>query len=531
MAAIANSDVRLVAWSNSPAPELGSGLQFTSISQYPPRLDHLGRTVFTGRLDDPNGISPSIHGILRESSPGQLEVVAQVGERVSGAGPDAAFTSLRIPKVNGNGRVVFGGVIEGTGVDTITNQGIWREGSGGLELVVRDGNSPPTTPPGVVFDAPLFFDHRIDDSGRVVFISAIAGPGVTDANDQGIWGTTADGELERVVLNGTTPTGVDPLVKLDFVRAPDLSNSGMVVFWAALTGPGVNDSNDRGIWTRINDDPLQLVAREGDSVPGQVPGVVYHAVHLPSINNSGHLAFNATFAGSGIPFGTGIFSDRGGNGFEIAVSRGDPVPGLGAGVEFDAFEHYEINDLGHLGFNARIDGPGVGHNDTAHLTEAPGAGIQLVAREGEHAPGTPSGVVFDELLTPSVLNSSGQLAFLGYLTDAAGGFGSQGNGIWAQDPNGQLQLIARTGDLLNVSLDPLTPDFRTISRFRFADDTGNGDGRPTGFNNRGQVAFWAAFTDGSEGVFISNQVAVPEPASFFFALIASLSMLAKLRSK
>jgi hypothetical protein len=56
-------------------------------------------------------------------------------------------------------------------------------------------------------------------------------------------------------------------------------------------------------------------------------------------------------------------------------------------------------------------------------------------------------------------------------------------------------------------------DFRIIYSLDFIGGTGNGDGRPSGFNNRGQLAFHARFTDDSRGIFVSNVVAIPEPNS------------------
>jgi hypothetical protein len=58
-------------------------------------------------------------------------------------------------------------------------------------------------------------------------------------------------------------------------------------------------------------------------------------------------------------------------------------------------------------------------------------------------------------------------------------------GIWATDRNGLLRLIVRKGDPVEVA-----------------------------FNDRGQLAFGAGFTDGSSGIFISDLVAIPEPVSF-----------------
>ena len=66
-----------------------------------------------------------------------------------------------------------------------------------------------------------------------------------------------------------------------------------------------------------------------------------------------------------------------------------------------------------------------------------------------------------------------------------------------------MQLIARKGFQLEV-----TPGvFRTISDLGFVTATGNSDGRASGFNNLGQLIFWARFTDGTQGVFVSSLVA------------------------
>jgi hypothetical protein len=50
----------------------------------------------------------------------------------------------------------------------------------------------------------------------------------------------------------------------------------------------------------------------------------------------------------------------------------------------------------------------------------------------------------------------------------------------------------------------------------------------------GQVAFRATFTDGTQGVFVSDLVAVPEPASVWLLILCTLSVAAaspRLRAK
>ncbi len=93
-----------------------------------------------------------------------------------------------------------------------------------------------------------------------------------------------------------------------------------------------------------------------------------------------------------------------------------------------------------------------------------------------------------------------------------------------------MTLIAREGDLLDVEDGPGT-DFRTISRLLFFDfsNTGNGDGRASSFNDLGQLVFSASFTDGTQGIFVSDLVAIPEPTSVVLGAIGLFGLLARRR--
>ena len=71
------------------------------------------------------------------------------------------------------------------------------------------------------------------------------------------------------------------------------------------------------------------------------------------------------------------------------------------------------------------------------------------------------------------------------------------------------------GDVLDASNDPVGSDLRTIEFL--SPDSGH-----IGFNDRGQVAFYARFTDGTSGVFVSGAVAIPEPS----AVLAFITCLA-----
>lgn len=178
-----------------------------------------------------------------------------------------------------------------------------------------------------------------------------------------------------------------------------------------------------------------------------------------------------------------------------------------AGVRFFDFDGRPLlNNAGQMVFLAGLVGGGV--NSSSIWSEVSG-NLALVARTRSQAPGTPTGVTFLIIDSSSVvLNDAGQIAFVAFLSGT--GVNSMNNsGIWATDRNGDLQLIARAGELLEIS----PGNLRTISSLSLVGHTGNGDGKPSGFNNRGQLAFHAKFTDDTAGIFVSNLVAIPEPSS------------------
>jgi hypothetical protein len=189
-----------------------------------------------------------------------------------------------------------------------------------------------------------------------------------------------------------------------------------------------------------------------------------------------------------------------------------------------------MNAHGEVAFSGFAETPSVNPTNfySGLWSEGGGHGLSRVALSGDQAPGTEPGVEFGSLSidTSFVLNARGELAFLASL-QGPGIDNSNNRGIWAQDANGDLALIARLGGQLNVSDNPASPDWRTVSSLRvfanpsgFGGMPGNDNGKTSWFNDRGQLTFWAKFSDGSEGVFVSNLVAVPEPSTILLSAFA-----------
>jgi hypothetical protein len=73
-------------------------------------------------------------------------------------------------------------------------------------------------------------------------------------------------------------------------------------------------------------------------------------------------------------------------------------------------------------------------------------------------------------------------------------------GIWAMDASGNLQLVVRTGDNINVSPSG-TAVFKTISTLTFLPYTASLDGQTRSITKDGDLTFTATFTDKTTAVF------------------------------
>ena len=484
-----------------------------------------------------------------------LRKVAMTGDDALGTEVGAKFGNVNWPVLNAGGQVAFSATL--TNTDLFNDQGVWSEGSGPLGLVARRGDPAPGTAAGVTFD--YFGDVALNDSGQSAFFSHLRGPGVFAFNDYGVW-SQGTGSLEKVVRSGDpapgTPSGVTFISGL---IEPVFNGGGRSAFLAQVTGNAVSSADDWGIWA---EGPLALVAREGNQAPGLPAGVNYNLLGQPSLNSAGQMIFFGRVAGSGVTSANEgvIWSNRTGT-IAAVVREGNAAVGVGAGVSFRDLGASVLNTHGMIAFHSRLSGGGVTTaNDGGIWSEQSGvmslvvregnqaagtpagtnfadfnspvlnnagqiafratltgagtgsgiwsegfAGQHLVARTGAQAPGTPFGAVFNILGAP-VFNSAGQTAFQGFLT-GGGTTSATSQGIWAEDQAGLLRLIARAGDLLEVS----PGDFRTIASLGFRPYSNNDSGRPSGFNDLGQLAFLAQFTDGTSGVFVSSLAAVPEP--------------------
>lgn len=126
---------------------------------------------------------------------------------------------------------------------------------------------------------------------------------------------------------------------------------------------------------------------------------------------------------------------------------GDPMPGLPNDVVLDAVSIYPnfspvLGEAGHVVLAGRLRNNGttvVSANDVAVWRGLPG-NLQLMAREGDPAPGHPESGLYSAFSTASV-NTNGDVAFTGQVS-GAGVTLANSFGTWANDANGNAAFLA-----------------------------------------------------------------------------------------
>lgn len=342
--------------------------------------------------------------------------------------------------------------------------------------------------------------------------------GLMDASAQpmgpGIWAGSPDSVL-LVAKNGMPAPGAGEGVTYGSFSQFSFSSSGRIAFIANLTGPGIDATNTTTLYAGPPDN-LKIAARSGDRAPDThftfagIQNGVYGPAD-PVTNRSGLIAFYGTLNNPDHPNQVGLWAGDP-SALHLAALVGEPAPQTAPGVVYSALNGpIHLNSAGQLAFIATLQNAD-GSSGSGIFAGMPGS-LNLVVRDGAPAPGT--GELFESFGYTPLLNGLGQVAFEARLTHS-------NDSIWATLPDGKLKLVARVGDLFEVA----PGDFRAISSIAFdssaiTDDSGN-----MSFNNQGQLAFSAVFSDGSSGVFIAQ---IPEPGITGLLAVAASPLLLRRR--
>lgn len=493
-----------------------------------PRLDDDGNVTFYARLTG-NGVNFRNHDALFASDGDSLQLLARTGQIPPGTSADTQFEEFDSLVVSNNGSATFIAELTGSGVDLSNRFGVWSVRQGAAELIARSGETAADAPPTLHYS---FFEYAsIDDAGNTSFLAGISDGIFNGSSAKGIWQANNSG-TNLVALTGRQAEGTAPGSTFSDFSTLQTNGQGRLWFNAGIEGASVNDLNDRGLWT-AESGTVELVVRDGDPISETIPEIVWSGVDRPATNLQGTIAFGATIRGPGIDNSNdeGIWIQQP-NGFRQIAREGAQPPGTSPGVVFDTLggslprDKPVLNSLGDVLFSAYIRGEGLGFGNDNGIWVDSGGVLRLVALEGERAPGTENGTVFGLFdFLPASLTETGQAVVIGSLS---GPEVRQDNdlGMWIEDPTGKLRLFLREGDELEV-----TPgDFRTLTSFTTNPGLGASDG-VNGFNHRNEIVIGANFTDGSRAILVANLASIPEPCAALLLSIglASLNMSRRMR--
>lgn len=471
--------------------------------------------------------------------------------------------------LNNTGQVAFLSFATGPGITGANDRGIWVGRPGALALAAREGNLAPDLPDGVVY-ATLNEAPNLSGDGAVSFRATLAGPGVTGANDDALFGGTngairlaalegdlAPGELgttyagftgspvnsfHQLAFGGVTGAGVETIwfgapgsisrstsvgdpadgflpgvayADLDIAGAQPvaLNSAGQIVFSGRVVGPGIGAANDDALWGGLPLSP-HLIARAGNGAPG---GGAFSSFPNFVISDSGLAAFQAFLVGA--PSGSfGIYREIIGaaESLDKVALEGEAAPSAGGATfnaEFGMNGNFvprlnNINDIGYVAFRSRLSGTGVTVTNDVGIWGHNDLGVlSLLAREGNSLPAAGTNVFIGTInATPPALNSANRITFRAMLA-GTGVSAANDAAIIAANGLGELVLAAREGQAIEIS----PGVFRTVTGFGNITGPGTQDGASTSWNDHCQLLFRATLSDGNTGLFIADVNATCRP--------------------
>jgi hypothetical protein len=346
--------------------------------------------------------------------------------------------------INDSGVVAFWGVLAGEGVEQGNDNGIWISRlPGQVDLLAREGDPAPGFPAGTTFWHVT--NPLLNAPGQVVFEGSVRKPdGDTDG---GILIEDAAGNPSFLVETPIPLPGM-PGAFLSHIldSSAVLNDAGEIAFLGSLSGEGINTQRNESIWGPNASGDLGMLAREGTNPPGLVsPFKVFTSLKKPVLNNLGQVAFQSTYSTFQGPW-KAIIGPNGAVDLDRVVIAGQLAPGVGDGSVFwNPGNELRFNDRGQIAFSAYLKDEGVSHYSSqsrGYWLREASGETLLVVRGNAPLPGLPPGRTVKGL-TDLNLNDAGQIAFRAVTEQPFEG--PEEWGIWLREVDGTFVRLVNTG--------------------------------------------------------------------------------------
>jgi hypothetical protein len=484
--------------------------------------------------------------------------VALSGQPAAGTPSGVNYGALTSAVINSAGEVTFEGPVRGSGVVVGSNdQALWAGTPGNVSLVMRIDEQAPGFATGTTYKY-LDDPRPATPGGDIAYTTTVSSP--STENLQGLW-YGQPGSSSLVLETGSQAPGFTTGVDFEGIESLAMNASSQLAFDAILSSPGIKAGNGlETLWSGTTGN-LSLVAAVGNQAPGMpsgahfsrfgagstqpslinasgqmvfsgyvsgggVTGANYQGIWLgkpgsvqlversgnaapgtglnfssfstPTLNSTGMVAFAGTVTGQTNIYG--LWSGAPGN-IQLVAREGDQAPGAASGIEFETFDDPVLNAAGQVAFSAGLMGPGITTANNFGIYCGTPGNLTMVAQVGEQAPGTSAGTVFSTLSVP-IFNGLGNMLIAAAVTSNGGG--NDNYGLWfANAATGTLSLVALDGNPFQVA----PGDIRTLSNIQLAGAyAGDEIGVSRALNDSNEFTFVASFTDGSSGVFTASPV-------------------------
>jgi hypothetical protein len=235
---------QLVAQAGTAAPGLGAGVNDNFGTTFSaPDFNNNGQTVFENTLvtgGTGNDITTTNTQTIYSDASGSLQLVARANSTLT---PISGMTGVNFnnsfgnPVINDGGTVAFEDALNGTGITTANNAGIFSANGGIISLIAQKGQQAPGLPNGVTF-ASLNLGVAINALGDVIFSGSLANSPYSAYGTSFIAAQDPSGAVNVLAYSGesiqTAPGVFQNLLGFSLITASG-GEDGRAVSW--------NDSN------------------------------------------------------------------------------------------------------------------------------------------------------------------------------------------------------------------------------------------------------------------------------------------------
>jgi hypothetical protein len=453
-----------------------------------PETDTGGSSVFYADFADHPMIGASLASIWRHSGGGLLPIV-MAGDPVPGS-DDLLFSGFgSIPRTSAPGVVVFTAVVEPRPLPIDDDEMIcsWN---GSIAVIAREASPAPSLEP-LVYGGDFFAD-AVSPWGPIAFSGDLRGDGVDSTNDRAYFYAAGSG-CALLFRHGVEFADGHPGVYIAGVGSATFDQAGRIAASVALVGPDVQPGSDQAILVGLPGS-IDIAVRRGEPA-AELSGLNYGHIGLCSMAPDGTLFFHAelnepdmtSWAGEGLWYGNP-------GDLDLVALNGESLQGTNYTMHH--FARPMQNAAGDLWFIARLDRNS--REPAAVVRRVAGQDVlRTVAYPGLEAPGTTPGTVFTDEHEPigPFLGAEGVGAFT-WVVEGPDVDDVNRRGLWATNRDGQLALVARSGDSVEVD----SGDTRVIQGFFILYGLYSGTDGNNVVSDAGELGLALQFTDGSHAV-------------------------------